>query len=59
MKLESEGNTEQLLPDFYAEDMTNAMNRDRRKEVRATRIFHLLEDLILHEKSPENCSLRV
>ncbi|KAF0297099.1 Nostrin [Amphibalanus amphitrite] len=23
---------EQLLPDFYAEDMTNAMNRDRRKK---------------------------
>ena len=25
---------EQLLPDFYAENMTNAMNRDRRKKVR-------------------------
>ena len=25
---------EQLLPDFYAEDMTNVMNRERRKKVR-------------------------
>lgn len=24
---------EQMLPDFYAEDMNNIMNRDRRREV--------------------------
>lgn len=42
-------NAEQLLPDFYAEHVTLAMNRDRRKQA-LVRVLHLIRQDLDREK---------
>ncbi|XP_066596133.1 uncharacterized protein Nost [Prorops nasuta] len=42
-------NTEQLLPDFYAEHMTLAMNRERRKQA-LVRVLHLIRQDLDRER---------
>lgn len=41
--------TEQLLPDFYAEHMTLAMNRERRKQA-LVRVLHLIRQDLNRER---------
>lgn len=42
-------NAEQLLPDFYAEHVTLAMNRERRKQA-LVRVLHLIRQDLEREK---------
>lgn len=42
-------NSEQLLPDFYAEHVTLAMNRERRKQA-LVRVLHLIRQDLEREK---------